>query len=102
MSDEEIRTEQQVRPLLFVDGRPVPVAELELSAGLFLGLDLWGASDRRVGYRARGSAPLLDMSLVDAVDPEPFREPVLREEGDRIVLTPKDFYLLTSHEAVTI
>ena len=100
--DEEIRTEQQVRPLLFVDGRPVPVADLELSAGLFLGLDLRGASDRRVGYRARGSAPLLDMSLVGAADPEQFWEAVLREEGNRIVLTPKDFYLLMSHEAVSI
>ena len=102
LSDEEIRTEQQVRPLLFVDGRPVPVADMQLSDGLFLGLDLRGVSGRRVGYRARGSAPLLDMSVVGAADPEQFWEPVLREEGDRIVLTPKDFYLLMSHEAVTI
>ena len=56
----------------------------------------------RVGYRARDHAPLLDMTQVGAVEPEPYWEPVTREDGDRIVLTPGQFYLLMSDEAVTI
>ena len=56
----------------------------------------------RVGYRARDHAPLLDMTRVRALEPDPYWEPVTREEGDRIVLTPGQFYLLMSDEAVTI
>ena len=36
------------------------------------------------------------------VDPLPFWDPVFREDGDRLVLSPKRFYLLMSHEAVSI
>jgi dCTP deaminase len=36
------------------------------------------------------------------VDAEPYWETVRREEGDRIILSPRHFYLLMSHEAVSI
>jgi dCTP deaminase len=80
----------------------VPVDELVLSDGLFLGLDLHGDADGRVGYSTRDSAPLLDLTSAADVDPAPFWDPVWREEGDRLVLSPKRFYLLMSHEAVCI
>ena len=35
------------------------------------------------------SAPLLDLTKVGAADPDAFWEPVQREDGDRIVLTPE-------------
>ena len=64
----------------------------------------WTCAESQVGgwLPSTWQRTLLDMSVVGAADPEQFWEPVLREEGDRIVLTPKDFYLLMSHEAVTI
>ena len=46
--------------------------------------------------------PLLDLTSDHEVDPAPFWDPVYREEGDRLVLSPKRFYLLMSHEAVSI
>src|SRR3984893_14928362 len=60
--------------------------------------------DVRVAYRARDNAPLLDVykSADVPVDPESFWEPVKREDGDRVVLTPQRFYLLMSNEAVSI
>jgi len=42
------------------------------------------------------------MTSVRTADPKDYWEPVKREEGNRIVLTPKVFYLLMSYEAVTI
>ncbi len=42
------------------------------------------------------------MTRVGEADPEQFWEPVKPEDGNRIVLTPKDFYLLMSYEAVRI
>ena len=57
---------------------------LVLSDGLFLGLDLHGDAEGRVGHSTRDSAPLLDLTSDHEVDPAPFWDPVYREEGDRL------------------
>jgi len=102
LSDADLRAFHILDPILFADGAPVPAERLALANGLFLGLDLRPNSVGRVGYRARGSAPLLDLTRIGEADPEQFWEPVKPEIGNRIVLTPKDFYLLMSYEAVRI
>ena len=102
LSDEEVRKSHHRQSILFSDGIPARGHRFALSGGLFLGLDLRGDATGRVGYRARSSAPLLDMTRVRSADPDAYWEPVRREEGDRIVLTPKDFNLLMSYESVTV
>jgi dCTP deaminase len=103
LSDAELLDAHHVDPLLFVDGKPVADDAMALANGLFLSLNLRGTDrDGRVGYRSRGSAPLLDMTKVGATEPDAFWEAVRREGGDRIVLDPKSFYLLMSREAVSI
>ncbi len=102
LSDADIRREHAGGPLLSVGGKPVHPRELQLSSGLFLGLNLRGSMARGVGWRARSSAPLLDLSASRSSDPNLFWDKVQREKGDRIVLQPNSFYLLMSHEAVTI
>lgn len=102
LGDDELRRRHRESPLLFRGGQPIAADDLELSSGLFLGLDLRGDAGGRVGHRARDHAPLLDMTQVGATEPEPYWEPVTREDGDRVVLTPGRFYLLMSDEAVTI
>ena len=102
LHDDEVRQAHLAEPILFRGAEPVPVDELVLSNGLFLGLDLHGDEQGQVGYMARGSAPLLDLTADGEIDPRPFWDPVYREEGDRLVLSPKRFYLLMSDEAVSI
>ncbi len=103
LSDDDIRDFHDEQPIIFSGGTPMPRDEIALAGGLFLSLDLRGDAAGRVGYRARSSAaPLLDMTKVGTADPDAFWEAVKHEEGDRIVLNPKHFYLLMSHEAVTI
>jgi dCTP deaminase len=103
LTDDEVRAFHEKTPILFLDGAPVPASELGLGGGLFLGLNLRGSgSDGVVGYKARDSAPLLDLTKVGQAERDPYWEQVRNEYGDRIVLTPKNFYLLMSHEAVTI
>ena len=102
LTDDEIRRTHAEQPLLLQDGRAVGPGELLVADGLFLGLDLDGDADGRVGYCARDSAPLLDLGATEAVDPELFWEPVRREEGDRVVLSPRRFYLLMSGQAVCV
>ena len=102
LTDDEVRQTHLAQPILFKDGEPVRVEDLVLSNGLFLGLDLHGDERGQVGHSTRDSAPVLDLTGAGEVDPGPFWDPVFREEGDRLVLSPKRFYLLMSHEAVSI
>ncbi|HEY6473528.1 MAG TPA: 2'-deoxycytidine 5'-triphosphate deaminase [Acidimicrobiales bacterium] len=102
LSDDEVRAAHLEVPILYRRGEPVGVDELVLSNGLFLGLDLSGDEKGRVGYSTRDSAPLLDLTTGGEVDPRPFWDSVYREDGDRLVLSPKRFYLLMSDEAVCI
>ena len=102
LSDEDVRQFHAQEPILFSEGRAVSPRDLALAGGLFLGLDLRGDETGRVGYRARNSAPLLDMTQIRATDPSAFWEPVIREDGNRVVLNPKNFYLLMSYESVTV
>lgn len=102
LSDAEIRREHAHGPLLLVGGKPVPSRALHLSSGLFLGLNLRGSKAKGVGWRARGSAPLLDLGRPRSSDPDLFWDKVRQEKGARIVLQPNSFYLLMSHEAVRI
>lgn len=101
LSDDEIAAEHAERPLIFADGRPLEAHELALSSGLFLGLNLHGRS-RAVGWKARSSVPLLDLNRAGGNDPDQFWDRVVREDRDRVVLEPEQFYLLMSYEAVTI
>ncbi len=104
LNDDDVRAFHRAQPLLYDRGKPVSYTKLALGGGLFLGLDLRGDEQGRVGYRARDNAPLLDVhkSADIPVDAEPFWESVKREDGDRVVLTPQRFYLLMSNEAVSI
>ncbi len=102
LTDDEVREHHSRVPLLYENGQPIPADELALSNGMFLGLDLRGDKDGRVGYRAREHAPALDLTKDGAVPPAPYWEEVHREEADRVVLSPRKFYLLMSNEAVSI
>jgi dCTP deaminase len=102
LDDDAIRSAHAAEPLLYQDGVPVPPDRVALANGMFLGLDLQGGSTRLVGYRARDSAPLLDMTKTTPVAPDPYWEAVYGELGDRVILTPERFYLLMSNEAVSI
>jgi dCTP deaminase len=103
LSDDELLAFHRQQPLVFAKNRPVAQADFgsALGNGLFLSLDLRGGKARRVGYRARKNAPLLDMTRARGLDPRPFWEDV-RAENRRIVLDPQRFYLLMSDEAVSI
>ncbi|HEX6262726.1 MAG TPA: 2'-deoxycytidine 5'-triphosphate deaminase [Actinomycetota bacterium] len=102
LTDEEIREVHASEPLLFVEGAPAPDQDLATADGLFLGLDLRGDANGRVGYRAKDYAPAIEMARTRAYEWERYWEPVYKEEGDRVVLAPEHFYLLLSEEAVRI
>jgi dCTP deaminase len=102
LDDAAILDLQDESPLLYVDSEPVPRADLGLSDGLFLSLDLSGSSDRTVGYRAKKNSLPVDLSKIRAYRWTDFWDPVFPEAGGRVVLEPEIFYLLLSAEGVCI
>jgi dCTP deaminase len=102
LDDGAILDLQDESPLLYVDSKAVPRADLALSDGLFLSLDLSGPSDRTVGYRAKKNSLPVDLSRIRAYRWTDFWDPVFPEAGGRVVLEPEIFYLLLSAEGVCI
>ena len=102
LTDADVGRLHAAAPLLYKGAKPVPDEDLALANGLFLSLDLRGDASGRVGYRARTSPPLLDLTAAAPAPAEQYWESVRREDGDRIVLSPNVFYLLMSDEAVVI
>jgi dCTP deaminase len=102
LGDDELREIHGRTPLLYMNDAPIPEHELAVASGLFLSLDLRGGADGRVGYRAKQNTPRLTMANVRAHPVSDYWEPVLRENGNRIVLDPERFYLLLSEESVCV
>jgi dCTP deaminase len=100
--DADIKAAHRNDPILYRNGQPVDRRDVYTQSGLWLTLDLLKRDDAPVGYRAKHNSSLVDLSRIDAYDPEEFWETVVPETGNRVVLEPEDFYLLLSAEAIRI
>ncbi|HEV3495828.1 MAG TPA: 2'-deoxycytidine 5'-triphosphate deaminase [Actinomycetes bacterium] len=102
LSDEELVAAHAATPLLYEHGEPVPVDDLAVANGLFLGVNLRGDGGSGIGYRAQGTAPLLDMTRTRAAGIDAYWERIRPALPNRVILERKRFYLLMSNEAVRI
>jgi dCTP deaminase len=102
LRDEEIRGVHDEFPLLYHDTHALRAADLMVSDGLFLSVDLSGPTDRIVGYRAKKNSLPIDLGRVHGYGWRDYWEPVFPETGSRIVLEPEIFYLLLSAEGACI
>ncbi len=77
--------------------------EAVISGGLRISVDLQGATGSEiVGYRARKHAPLIELDRLNYYSPLEFWEPITRPQGNHIILSPDDFYLLISKEKIRV
>src|SRR6267378_2725943 len=102
LTDEQLVALHREIPLLYLESVPLPDSALSLGDGLFLSLDVSGAGERIVGYRAKKNSLPIDLTRVGALRWQEFWEPVHPEPGGRIVLEPEVFYLLLSAEGVSV
>jgi len=119
--DVRVRTGQRLNQTRFVRGRPqldetalrARLARGDLLAGgtaravdassLLLGLSLRpDEPGAPIGWRARSTAPQLDLEQVGAHDPHDFFEPVFADRGGRLLLEPEAFYILASSERLRV
>ena len=102
LRDEELVEAHAASTLLYQHGLPVAAADLAVSNGIFLGVNLRGERSRVLGYRAQRTAPLLDMTKVRAAPIDAYWERIQPALPNRVILERKRFYLLMSNEAVRI
>jgi dCTP deaminase len=102
VADAELRARHRADPLLYRDGKPLPISHLSLKEGLFLRVDLNGTESGIVGFRAKTISQILDMSRLAHYDPTDFWEPIRRPRNSTLLLEPEQFYILGSKERIRI
>ena len=78
-------------------------AEPVIAGGVAVSIDLAGFDDAGlVGYRAKRHTGVIDVDLVDALDPSDYWETIHVRARRELILDPGEFYLLASKEAVRV
>ena len=84
------------RKATLVDGAP------HIENGLTVSIDLSGAADGVVGYRAKRHSSVIDVDKRGLYAPLDFWEPIPRHWSSELILDPDQFYILVSREAVHV
>jgi dCTP deaminase len=103
VDDITLRHLYQGAPLLYDDqNQPVPVADIHIDSGLFIGIDTGGVTNAIVGYKAKKNSDIIDLSKTGFYDPAAFWEPLYCITNRPLILEPEDFYILMSKEKVCL
>jgi dCTP deaminase len=101
ISDTEIRKCHKDGALLYRNEVSLSARNLHVDNGLFLRIDLRGDGGV-IGFRAKKSSQILDLSRIDYYDPTDFWEPISHRHSDTLLLEPEDFYILMSKERIRV
>lgn len=95
LSDRELKELHADKPL--VDGEAV------IRNGLHVRVDLGGSkASRLIGYRAQQHTGVVDVQQVGRYAMKDFWEPIYSQTNGRLILDPREFYILASQEALHI
>jgi len=75
---------------------------VDIRGGVALSVDLSGAGDGLVGYRAKRHTGIVDVDRAGACPIAEYWEPIHVRGAKRLVLDPDQFYILASKEAVHV
>jgi dCTP deaminase len=73
-----------------------------IDQGLRISVDLGGAGNDIVAYRAKQNAPAIDLSKKNFYEPSEFWEATHAPGRNGMILQPGDFYLLSSREKIRV
>jgi dCTP deaminase len=74
----------------------------DIAQGIALSVDLTGAGDDLVGYRAKRHTGLVDVDAAGACAILDYWEPITVRGAKRLILDPDQFYILASKESVHV
>jgi len=100
-SDKSIRNLHKNQGLVYADDGSV--IDANIGKGLTLSIDLESGNDSGpVGYIARNTSAVIDISKTNYYESEKFWKPIARPRDGRIIIEPNHFYILASKELVRI
>lgn len=103
LNDQDLFRIHSQDPLLFKEnGDAFTLDELKVNSGLFMSVDLHGAENEIVGYKARKHSDLIDLNKIDHYSASEFWEPIYARKDDHIILEPEAFYIFASKERIRI
>lgn len=103
LGDAELRTLLDREPVIVeADGSHLSAAEMRVAQGVFLTVQLSGAPDGMIGYRARKNRPPVDLRRLAGHIRGDFWEEVRWRKNDPVILEPDEFYIFASRERVRL
>ena len=91
------------QPLLYSDeDQPLPLTDVHVDGGLFMGVETAGRDGTIIGYKARKNSDIIDLALEDFYGPSDFWEPIPCVSRRPLILEPEEFYILASKERVCV
>jgi len=100
-SDKSIRDLHKNQGLVYADDGTV--TDVNIGRGLTLSVDLeLGNDSGPVGYIARNTSTVIDISKTNHYETEKFWKSIERPADGRIIIEPNHFYILASKELVRI
>jgi len=103
LTDDEILRTHALDPVLFNENRiAIPDNRLKVDSGLFMSVDLKGAKDQLVGYKAKKNSNLIDLEKINHYAVSEYWEPIFAGKEKFIILEPEAFYIFASKERCRI
>ncbi len=105
LSDDEIRSEYEKKPLLFRDdGSPIPLADTKIDDGLCMGVAIKRDRDLRehIGFVARRYTGVLDMTEEGTQLHHEFFDLIAEPVNGHYIVEPEEFYIFASKERIRV
>lgn len=103
LTDDNILDYYKNCPLLFNDeGHPIPLDQIKVRDGLFMGISLLNNDTDIIGFKSRNNSELLDIEKSGYYEQDNFFEPIYHSRGNGLILEPEQFYVFASKERICI
>jgi dCTP deaminase len=103
ISDKVLKNHYLKQPILFdASGKPLPLQEVFVDDGLYVGIDLSSKGREPIAFKAKSNSAVIDLSKVHYYDASDFWEPIYKQKKKRLILEPESFYIMMSKEKICI
>ena len=103
VDDADLLRLYESQPLLYGEGgQPLPLDDVHVDGGLFMGVETAGPNGAVIGYKARKNSDIIDLAQEDFYGPWDFWEPIRCVSRRPLILEPEEFYVLASKERVCV
>lgn len=101
--DQELLRIHATDPILYDENeKPVEMDLIKVNRGLFMSVQLKGAPNEIIGYKAKKHSDSIDLENLNYYETDEFWDPIYANAGNSIILEPEAFYIFASKERIRI